>query len=499
MDCEIQISKSISPACLLTIFFALCLLLHVTSLEGQESYFEQTGPGPQSSGLPQSPSNPLGEVPFRQEQLTEDQVPNLVAEVNIIGNHRVPDDQVLARLRTRAHRTYDRDLIQADASEIMRMRFFQNVKTFTKPTREGMVVTFEVVERPFIKKIEIIGNRHMTDRKLKKEIDLKEDMPLDIYAVKLARQKLENYYRDKGYTRSEVTIVEGDKLGDENVIILIHEDERQRIKSISVEGNTFVSEGRLESFLKSKSSVLMLFGGKFNRDQVEQDKQTLISYYHSHGFFNARIGVEIIPEENSSWLKLLFVVDEGPRFSVRNVNFVGQEKYGAEELLNLTELNSNEFFNAAKMQQDETSLRDLYGSQGHIAADIVGEVIYLEDGANVDLVYRIEEGAQYRVGRINVDFEGEHSVTKKQVVLNRIGLKPGDIVDMRKIRDSERRLGASQLFTTQGAPPPKLVVNPRQEMFNMADNDQNVRYQSPDGKATQIIWVDLNLIDADVP
>jgi len=474
----------------------LALLWMTGSTFGQDRYFDAFRASESRAADPiASPSAipPSGNAVNNAQGLSADSVPNIVADVQIVGNNRVPSDQVLAKLRTRANRAYDRDLVQADTREIMQMRYFQNVKTYTKPTPDGIVVTFEVEERPFIGKVEIIGNRYLTDRALLKQIDLKKDMPLDIYAVKMAKQKLESYYQDKGYSRSEVTIVEGDKLGDQNVIFLINEDEPQKIKSIHVEGNSLVNEARLKTFLKSKPSLLHLFGGKFSRAKVDQDRQILESYYHSLGYFNVRIGAEVIPDDHSSWLKLLFVIDEGPRSKVRNINFVGQEKYTEADLAQLTELRPNEFFNAVQMQADETSLRDLYGGQGHIAADVNAEVIFSEKPDVVDLVYRIEEGPQYRVGRINVQIEGDHGITKKQVVLNRIDLKPGDVVDMRKIRDSERRLGASQLFTAQGSPGPRLVVKPRDESLLMADADMGgeTRWQSPDGE--EIVWLDITI------
>ena len=77
-------------------------------------------------------------------------------------------------------------------------------------------------------------------------------------------------------------------------------------------------------------------------------------------------------------------------------------------------------------------------------------------------VYDIEKGEQYRVGKINVKIGGESPHTRHSVILNRISLRPGDVVDTREIRSSERRLKASQLFLhdpARGASP-RVVVKP---------------------------------------
>ncbi len=82
----------------------------------------------------------------------------------------------------------------------------------------------------------------------------------------------------------------------------------------------------------------------------------------------------------------------------------------------------------------------------------------------LDLVYKIQEGKQYRVGNINVLIDGDYGVTQWQVVMNRIGLRPGDLLDTRKLRNSESRLLRAQLFA-DGSPsapgnPPRIVVRP---------------------------------------
>ena len=83
-------------------------------------------------------------------------------------------------------------------------------------------------------------------------------------------------------------------------------------------------------------------------------------------------------------------------------------------------------FNVAILNEDIRELRDLYGSQGFVFSDIKMETRFLEEPGLVDLVYKIKEGKQYRVGQINVHYEGGNSVTKSSVIRTRIDLRPGD-------------------------------------------------------------------------
>ena len=113
------------------------------------------------------------------------------------------------------------------------------------------------------------------------------------------------------------------------------------------------------------------------------------------------------------------------------------------------------------MNLDVVSLRDLYGSQGFVYSQVEAEPRFLEEPGLLDIVYKIEEGKQYVVGKINVHFEGDVAVTKINVPLNRISLRPGDLIDVREIRNSERRLASSGLFGGQqtGDRNPSVVVS----------------------------------------
>jgi outer membrane protein insertion porin family len=114
------------------------------------------------------------------------------------------------------------------------------------------------------------------------------------------------------------------------------------------------------------------------------------------------------------------------------------------------------------MNVDVNSLQDIYGGQGYIFADIQADPRFLEEPGQLDLVYNIDEGRPWRVGKVNVHIEGEHPHTRQSVVLNRLSLRPGDLIDIREVRASERRLKASQLFMndpTQGAVP-RVNVRP---------------------------------------
>ncbi|MDB4484139.1 hypothetical protein N9061_03250, partial [bacterium] len=165
------------------------------------------------------------------------------------------------------------------------------------------------------------------------------------------------------------------------------------------------------------------------------------------------------------WLTLNFIIAEGPRYTIRNVSFVGNKSYVAEDLIKMLELkpdseDKSPKFNVATMNRDVVSLQDLYGSMGFVHSRVTAEPRFLEEPGILDIVYIIDEGKQYVVGDINIHFEGG-SITKRSVVLGKLTLAPGQLIDAREIKKSEELLGRSQIFANgQTGPRPSIVVRP---------------------------------------
>ena len=214
-------------------------------------------------------------------------------------------------------------------------------------------------------------------------------------------------------------------------------------------GNTIASDGRLQTQIKSKPPFLWLFKGELDRKQLDEDRDALTAYYRGLGFFHARIGPHIDFNEKENWATVTFVIDEGPRYKVRNVSVIGNSKYTNDELMAELKLKKANTSTSAKMTDDVSSLQDKYGSIGYVFADIKADPRFLEEANQLDLVYNIKEGDRYRVGKINVKIKGEYPHTQITTILNRLSFKPGDIVDIREIRASERRIKASGLFESQ--------------------------------------------------
>jgi outer membrane protein insertion porin family len=466
---------------------------------------------PPPANVPPGPDVPPPAAgPAPASSLAAASSPDKVVDVKVAGNKSLPLEKILPSIRTRAGRPFDLELIQEDVRRLDHTHLFVTVKTYWQKVPGGRIVIFEVVERPLLRSVRFVGCYEIRKKTLQKESKLNVGDPVDPISIEEGRRAIEELYRTHGFNNATITLLEGSKPEDRHAIFIIDEGVKQRVVSTQFIGNTIASDDRLRTQISTSRALFGVFGGEFDRKKLEEDVEKLTAYYRGLGFFRARIGRELQFNDQENRVTIVFVIDEGVRYKVRNVSIVGNKKYTSEELTADLKLKNNQYFNQASMTFDVRSLQDKYGGDGYVFADIKPDPRFLEEPGQLDLVYKIAEGDRYRVGKINIHIKGEYSHTQENTVRNRLFFKPGDIVDTRLIRASEVALKRCGLFESNPAQgnAPKIAFNPPdREGGNPEDDDRQqiaekpqagrrpgtrFRGQSPDGASRDRV-LDLTL------
>ena len=375
----------------------------------------------------------------------------LVTEIRILGNDTIAISKVSGQLTTRVGRPFQRAVVQNDVRRLANLGWFIDVKPLYETTPQGRIVIFQVVERPTIRYVTYLGNEEISDKNLTKQTNLKVGGAVDPYAVEEGRRKIEEYYQGRGFSKAQITILEGNKATDQGIAYLINEGKAQKIWDVDFVGNEFVSDGRLKTIIKSKPPKFLILKGYLDRDQIDKDVDQLTAYYRSFGYFQAKVSRRLQQNASGKWVDLTFVIDEGERYQIRGVRFLGNSRFEPTALAAAAKLTAGQPFEQTRVQQDARWLKELYGSQGYVFTDVRPETVFLEEPGDVDLIYHIDEGEQFRVGRILVNIGGDNPHTRIQTALNPMSLRPGDIVDIREIHASERRIQASGLYHSDAA------------------------------------------------
>jgi outer membrane protein insertion porin family len=447
-----------------------------------------------------------GSVPFGQPGAIAPMPPppaaaqqERVLDIRVVGNNTISREKVLANIGTRIDRPFDQATYENDIRKLSTKSWFVHVQPRTERVPGGIIITLEVVERPVLKYVSYVGNVKIKSRKtLEKETGVKKGDALDPYAIQDGARKLETFYQAKGFNNVKVTVLEGTKPGDRGAVYLINEGKIQKFSTVKFEGNSYsiAPDGRLKTLIQSKPPLLWLFKGQVDPKKIEEDVEKLKIHYRSLGFFKAHVGREYEYNEAEDRVALVFHINEGPRYKVRNISFLGNLVYPEEALGVERQLNGGDYFNQTRMNADISTVKDLYGSNGYVFADVTAELKFDEEPGELDLIYQVSEGDQYRIGEISIVIKGDNPHTRHSTVLNRSSMRPGDIADIRDFRSTERRLKASALFNVDPSKgdTPRVVFSPpdsddatakanskKRASAKRTGDPDSFRGQSPDG------------------
>jgi len=422
----------------------------------------------------------------------------IVAGIRIIGNRTVETADIVSQLQTRKGRFYDSETVLADVRRLNDMGSFDQVTYQVDPVPTGnapppsedssqaspptpapsVMVTFYVNERPMVTRVVYHGNRALNDRELSGRSGVTTGDPLSEFAVESGRRRLVDYYREEGFNQVSISatigLPEGSPSGsqaDANMVIFrINEGPKERIASIRIEGSTIVTESRLKKIIQSRGpmgGVLAYLGNVLDMSKVDQDVNVLASYYHNLGFLTATVGRRIEYDDSGKWVDVVFVVKEGPRFRVGDVQIIGNEFITEESLRSRIELIAGDMFDGTLMRRDIGELVYGYGELGFIYAEVKPKTIMRDENGVVDLVYEITEGDRWKIGRITVNIDGEPHLMRETTMLNLVDMREGDWIDRRTLELSRRRIERSQLLETNPAiaEAPDIKVIPREDIL----------------------------------
>jgi outer membrane protein insertion porin family len=368
-----------------------------------------------------------------------------IRQVTVRGLQRIDESYIRNRIRSRAGEVYSQDQVEKDRGQLLRTARFVDVKAEPALVDGQVNLTFAVVEKPEVAGLEIVGNKAIKTKELLKEIPFAAGDPLDMYEVRQGRDTIERLYREKGYAYVAVTYDENLLKAERRIVYTVVENQRVKIRRVRFENNVTYDARELKAQIETKSYIPIFRTGNFDPDQAVRDAATLQKYYRDRGFLDAEVSyVTEFQNVAREKLDVIFRVNEGTRYVVAEVRIQGNKIFTTEELLAEMELKEGDFLVDARLQSDVKKLETKYGSHGYIDARVISSWVFANEPGKVILTLAVHEGDQFTVGWIEVD---GNERTQEKCVRREVGLYPGEIYDVTKMRDAEKDLKGTGLFT----------------------------------------------------
>jgi beta-lactamase regulating signal transducer with metallopeptidase domain len=294
---------------------------------------------------------------------------------------------------------------------------------------------------PVLTQVEFRGRKAIRQKEIEETTGLKVGSRADATHTRNALGQILRLYQDKGYDLAEVNLLEGGNPGETKVVIQIFEGPKLKIGSINFVDNEFASSAILRTHIATRKPIPGLFG-KYHRDMLEDDKQKLMEFYQSHGFFEVKLTPVTRAGSDPGKIELTFVVHEGMQYKVRDVIIEGNSKIKTAALKDDLELHSGRPFLQAVRDADKARMLVKYSEMGCIDTQIVAEPRWTNEPGVIDLVYKIEEGEPYPLGELKIqgNLRTRDKVIRREAV--RAELLPREVLDKNRIEIFRKGLAA---------------------------------------------------------
>ncbi len=380
--------------------------------------------------------------PARATETPEEGRP--VKQILIRGTQLVSEESIRSLLRTKVGEPYSNRQVQDDVRAVLQTGKFLNVYATRQLDGDQVVVTFHVTEKPEVESVEFVGNRKFKANELQEDVDLAPGSPLDRFAVNRGRDNIERRYKEAGYYYVTVTVDEEALKNERRVIYDIVEGPRVRVRKILFEGNLNYSARRLKKEVKTKRYVWIFRTGDFDQERAERDAADLRNFYRNEGYLDAQVSYRLETSEDRRDLNLIFVIDEGIRYSVETIKVEGNTVFDDDAVLLPMKIQVDSYYINEWIKADVKHIESEYGRLGYINAGVTPDWVYSDAKGKINLTMRIKEGKQYRIGRIVV--RGNER-TRDKVVRRELRFYPEEMFNTIKTKAAERRLRETRLFS----------------------------------------------------
>ena len=196
-----------------------------------------------------------------ETELSADEFLNrTVVDVVIEGRETIAEHAIQHYLKVKKGRVVTPREFQEDVAALRKTHWFSSVRPYYRESSEGLVLVYEVRERPIIRSVQFIGNKKIKTSELEAHTVLRVNQPFDVHLNQEAVARIKSLYLEKGFRNADVRMTKGGNSNDREVIITITEGPKTRVHWIRFEGNEFENDAVLKTKLAPKITILWMIG-----------------------------------------------------------------------------------------------------------------------------------------------------------------------------------------------------------------------------------------------
>ncbi|MBF1599707.1 MAG: outer membrane protein assembly factor BamA [Prevotella sp.] len=368
---------------------------------------------------------------------------------------------------------------------------------------DNIYLKIHLAPRPRISTINYNGLKKTEREDMEKKLGLLKGGQITPNMIDRAKILAKKYFEDKGYKNAEVFIRQRDDVAAKNQVILdidVDKKEKLKVRSIIIDGDNQLGEKKIKGTLFSKGAFAktheagklanILKSKKFTPERWAEDKKNLITKYNEYGYRDAMIVKDSVWNVDPKHVDIYVKVDEGKKYYIRNIKWVGNTIYTTDYLSRLLDMKKGDVYNQTylnkRLSQDEDAVGNAYWNNGYLFYNLQPTEVNIV-GDSIDLEMRITEGQQARINRVRINGNDR---LYENVVRRELRTKPGDLFSKEALQRSARELASMGHFDPEAINP---VPEPNYE-DGTVDINYNLKQKSNDQVELSLGWGQTGVI-----
>jgi outer membrane protein insertion porin family len=361
------------------------------------------------------------------------------------------------------------DEITDAVNRFWRQGLFSDIKILASKIEEDKVwLEIRLRPRPRISEISYNGVKKGERSELESRLNLRKGHQITPHITDRAKMLIKKYFDDKGFKNIDVEIVEKPDPGKDGEVIVnvnINKNEKTKIQKIYFTGNEMLTDFQLRKAMKKtnerfnmkerfRNSWLELFSTKkFTSVEYENDKTNLIDKYNEFGYRDATVVADSVVPFDQKRVNIYLTIDEGQKYFLKDIRFVGNTKYSSDNLATLLNMKSGDVYNQKKlmdrMYSDEDALISVYSNNGYMFAQADPVEVDVSNDSIV-LEVRIMEGQQATINKVIINGNDR---LYEDIVRRELRTKPGELFSREALIRSFRELAQIGHFDPEAMKP----------------------------------------------
>ena len=251
-------------------------------------------------------------------------------------------------------------------------------------------------------------------------------------------------------------------------VLIYSVKEKPYVREVKIQGASQIGREKIEAALGVTPRTVL------DRSKVAEGVEKVRKLYGEQGYGNAQVDYAVSVESNNQAV-LLLDVNEGNRLLIKKIRFEGNRTFGEGELKGLMATKEEWLFSFITnrgvldrdvLTNDVAILGNHYVDHGYIDHKI-DEPVVLRGRDGLELVVRVDEGPQYRVGKVEI---GGDLLQDGEKMLKQVKITEGQIFRGSRLRDDISTL--TDLYSNKGFAfaqiEPVTNVNPKEKKVDVA-------------------------------